>query len=115
MTDEEYIKRLSDENSELKVLLWEARMGNNNKGIMLQHEILKDRYERRGEVLIQYSQEIEKLKEAYNELKSSQGTVTLRDGLNKLGSYVSQKTHLKVLEELKELKARWNTENGMTG
>lgn len=120
MTDDHIQQRLSDENSQLKVLLWEARQGNNNKGLALQHEILKDKIkmqqEKHEEVVAgmkekarKQQEEIEKLHQRIQNVNDEDVIIMPKDSNQlKVGQYVTLKKHEKLQKQIVELTEQLN-------
>lgn len=117
MTDQEQIQWLSDAYEDCKVRLWEAKSQINNKGILLQHEVLKDKYKIRGEQIEALEQQIKDKNTKIGELKLTiremkkvepivdEGVMVIQ-GTSELGRWVPQHKYLKLLEEWKHEKER---------
>lgn len=114
MTEQEQ-QRLSEDYSALKVRYWEVVNGINNKGIMLQHEIVKDKLKVAEDTIQCLIKEvktrnlyIEELKREIREMKKvepivEEGVMVIH-GTKELGRWVPQIRYLAVLEELKRIK-----------
>lgn len=115
MTNE---KRLSEENSNLKVLLWECRAQQNLKGYKLQYEISKEKIADRERVIEELTAETKQKNIVIQELRK-----TIREGLcitpaegceliqvdgKAIGSYVSQKKYIALVGEMKEMKNKYD-------
>src|SRR4051812_29899724 len=95
MTEQE---QLSEAYESLKVLYWELKQGINNKGILLQHEILKDKYKERGEKIIElevqaaaWRVQVQGLEKQIKDLQtviSGTDVVVLQIEANEVGRYV---------------------------
>jgi hypothetical protein len=106
MTDEELLKRLSEDNSHLKATIWELKNDQNNKGWKLQVEIYKDKYLKIKEANEVLAARIKTLREKLSAKQPVEGSVVLITNTHELGRYVSQNTHLQVLQERNEYKEK---------
>lgn len=118
MTEQEEMQRLADDNSDLRVKLWECRRSQNNTGAMKQSEIYKDKWQLAVEENRKLTDEVKELRK---EVKKTQSTIALlkqheeqaddptvevmtKEEVNqKTGNYVKYTKYQKAMKQVSEL------------